>query len=287
MAKKKLNEKSFAQDYGFALSFLKSSPELYSLFKKAVSGTWAADKFVAQVKNTKWYKQHGEQYRTNLALQKTDPATWRAKYNGAVADVRDKAKGMGVTLSAGQLKTVTNNYLSLGYNDGQLSDLLSHYVRFSSATGKAGSDIQAMQQTAYRNGMKFNAHTYQAYAQAIARGDLTLEDFNKKTRQHAQSLAPGFADQLKAGMDLADVASPYVQSMAGLLEKNPADIDLFTPEIRKALSYKGEDGKMTSMSLTDFEQSVRNTPAWQKTKQAQNQTMAVAHQVLSDFGFSS
>jgi hypothetical protein len=283
----KLNEKDFAKDYGWALSFLKSDAELYKLFKKAVAGTWTADKFVAAVKTTKWFKKHGDAYRQNLALKTSNPGEYASKLNGVLADLHDKAGAMGATLSGAQYRTIASHYLDFGWNDSQLNDVLANYVRYSNARGQANTNIQAMQQSAWRNGVKVNSKGYEWWAQAIAEGSHTVDDFSKLMRKSAQSMAPGFADQLKAGMDLFDVASPYMQSMSTLLEKNPADIDLFTPQIRSALSHRGADGKLQSMTISEFEQGIRNTHDWMKTDQAQDQTMAVAHQVLNDWGLAN
>lgn len=283
----KLNEKQFAEDFGFALSFLKSSPELYKLFKKAVAGTWTSQKFVAAVQNTKWYKTHGDAYRKNLALQKTNPGEWKNNYNNAVAEVQDKARALGAHLTSAQLKKLTTNYLNFGWNDSMLNDAMSSYIRYSNATGQAQANISGMNQIAWRNGIKVSPSTVQKWARTIAEGDATLDDFTDTMRQQAMTLAPSYAQQLKAGMDLYDVASPYMQSMASTLEMNPADIDLFDPTIRQALSARDSKGKPTSKSLWDFEQGLRNDKRWLSTKNAQDQTAAVAHQVLSDFGFTN
>lgn len=50
-------------------------------------------------------------------------------------------------------------------------------------------------------------------------------------------------------MDVADLASPYMQSMGNILEVNPGELDLFNPTIRKALQATDDKGQPTSKPL--------------------------------------
>ena len=281
----KLNEKQLAEDYGFTLAFLKAAgPEVYNLFKKAVGGNWTADKFEASIRNTKWYKTHGETYRQQLALQSTDPATYQQNLNAQIATIRDKAAAMGTSFSDKQLANLADHAVKFAWDDSQLSDVMSKYITYSGAKGQAGANISSMQQTAWRNGVKLSGDTYRTWAQQVARGDSTVEDFQKYVRKQAASLAPTYADELNSGMDLYDIATPYMQSMASTLELNPADISLFDPTIRSALSGKGADGKPASKTLWQFENDLRQDPRWMKTQNAQDSMMSTAHRVLNDFG---
>lgn len=284
----KLSQSDYANDYGFQLAFLKSDPELYKLFQTAVDNAWDPQKFQAQLMQTKWYRTHGENYRQTVALQKSDPATYKARLSSLIAQIADKAGTMGATLSGAQMTHLAENSLLFGWNENQLNNSLATYVKYGSARGQANTNIAAMQQTAWRNGVKVSNATYQSWAQAIARGAMTVDDYQKYIRGMAASLAPAYADEMKqGGMDLYDIAQPYIQTMAQTLEMNPADIDLFDPTIRKALTAKGEDGKPTTTSLYDFEQTLRNDSRWTKTQGAQDAVMAIGHKVLQDFGIKN
>ena len=284
----KLDEKKLAEDYGFTLAFLKAAgPEVYDLFKKAVAGNWAGDKFEAAIRNTKWFKTHGETYRQQLALEKTDPGTYEQNINTQIAAIRDKAATLGASFNDKQLRNLADHAVKFGWNDSQLNDVMSKYVTYSSAKGQAGENITSMQQTAWRNGLKFSGDTYRTWTQQIARGDSTIKDFQAYVRKQAASLAPTYADELAGGMDLYDIATPYMQTMASTLELNPADITLFDPTIRAALSSKGQDGKPAGQSLWEFEQNIKQDPRYMKTQGAQDAVMSTARKVLSDFGLVS
>lgn len=290
MAKAKLNEQNFAEDYGFALSFLKSDKELYNVFKQAVAGSWQPAKFIAAVKNTKWYRTNGQSYRTNLALEKTDPGTFQERLAQKFAEIADLSKSLGSTGSGKIVSQLARNAVMFGWNDAQVRDALSSYIRISGgrATGQAGDVSQQLRQTAWRNGVRISDSFIQNYARQIAAGDLTLQDGQRQLRmKYGVTVAPQFAKQLSGGMDLYDMASPYIQSMATTLEMNPADIDLFDPTIRSALGSKGPDGKVSTKTLYEFEQQLREDPRYMKTKAAQDSVMSIGKKVLQDFGFQA
>lgn len=290
MAKAKLDEQNFAEDYGFALSFLKSDSELYGVFKQAVAGSWTPVRFVAAVKNTKWYKKYGESYRTNLALEKTDPATFQERLAQKFAEIADLSKSLGSTGSGKVVTQLARNAIMFNWNDSQIRQALSSYIRVTNGrgVGQAGDVSQQLRQTAWRNGVRISDSFIQYYAQQVAAGNLTLQDGQRQLRmKYGVAVAPEFAKQLSAGMDLYDIASPYIQSMATTLEMNPADIDLFNPTIRSALASPGPNGKASRKTLYEFEQQLREDPRYMKTKAAQDSVMSIGKKVLQDFGFQA
>jgi hypothetical protein len=281
--------KALAESYGYAYSFLKSDKSLWSTFQKAVKGNWPADHFAAAVKTTDWYKQNSETSRQFDYLKTTDPMTYKSQLQQTVAQIQDKASSLGASLSGSTLQRVAQNAMRYGWNDSQIQNTLAQYVKVSNGIykGTTGNDIETVQATAYKNGINLSKSTVNSWAQSIASGNTTAETLQRQVRQMAKSLAPGYAKELDSGMDLQDIVSPYIESKAKLLEENPADIDMFDKDIRSAVSGVTKDGKPASESLWQFEQKIRQSPAWLKTSNAQDSIMAVAHGVLQDFGFNA
>lgn len=281
--------KQLAEDYGYAYSFLKSDSSLWGKFLQAVKGNWTAQKFQAEVKNTNWYKKHSDTTRQFQYLRTTDPAEWNSQRAQTRAQIQDKAAAMGATLSGVTLWRIADNAMQYGWNDSQIQNTLSTYVKVTNGVyrGSVGNDIETVRATAYKNGINISPATINGWAKSIASGNITAESLERYVRQMAKSLAPGYAKELDAGIDLQDIVSPYIQSKAKLLEKNPADIDMFDPDIRKAVSGVTKDGKPASQSLWQFEQGIRAQPAWLKTQNAQDGVMAAGKKVLEDFGFQA
>lgn len=282
-----LSEQEMAENFGWALAVLRSDKSLYAVFKQAVKGNWAADRFAAAVKNTTWFKQNAEQVRAYQLLKATDPATLNARRGQLLAQMRDAARQMGAQPSEKTLRRISENALMYGWNDNQIRDTLSVYVRAVNGQyhGAAGNDAEAIRQTAWRNGVRLAPQTIQGWVKGISSGSQTVEFYQRRIRALAKSLAPGYAAELDGGMDLMDIAAPLVQAKSKLLEMNPADIDLFDDDIRSALSARTKDGKPATTSLWEFEQRMREKPQYWKTQGAQDQASAIGKKVLSDMGF--
>lgn len=284
----KLSASELASQYGWAMAFLKSDKTLYKVFQRAVKGQWEPTKFVAELKKSAWWKKNSETARQTAYLKATDPATYNARLSALKAQIHDAGAAMGAVMTMNQITRVATNALMFGWNDSQLRNTLAGYTRAVNGVyrGQAGADVDSLRQTAWRNGINLSSASLQSWAQNIAKGSSTVQYYQDAIRRQAKTLAPGFAQELDAGVDLYDVAGAYMQSKAKILELNPADIDLFDPDVRSALSAKDSSGKPTSKSLWQFEQDLRKNPKWLKTQNAQDQIMAVGHQVLRDFGFS-
>ena len=281
-----LSSEELAAQYGFALSFLKSDSSLWALFQQAVKENMTTEKFVAKLRNTPWYKKNGEAVRQYQLLKATDPASLAARRAALTAQIQDYAGQMGAVIPGKQLLSIVENTLMFNWNDAQLKNAMQGFVKAYNGVynGQAGSDVASLRQTAWRNGVNLSEATIQSMAQQIAKGTVTVGYYNQYIRNQAKSLAPGFAAELDGGMDLYDIAGPYIQAKAKILETNPADIDLFDDDIRGALSGSTKDGRPSSMTLWQFEQKMRQNPAWLRTQNAQDSVMGVASKVLKDMG---
>lgn len=283
----KLDRSELAQQYGFALAFLKSDKSLWSLFNDAVKNDWEPDKFVAKLKTTQWYKKNGESARQYELLKHTDRASWQQQLTALQSQIMDRASQLGAVVNGTTASRIAQNAMKFGWNDSQVQDTLSQYVRAVNGVygGSTGNSIDSIKSTAYRNGIRMSKATEQRWAEQLASGSQSAEWFQQHIRKLATSLAPGYADQLNAGLDLQDIVSPFVESKAKLLEMDPADIDLFDKDIRAAVSGTTKDGKPATKSLWQFEQDIRGSSAWLKTQNAQDSVMSTAKKVLADFGF--
>lgn len=282
-----LSAAELAEEYGFALAFLKGHKDVYAKFQAAVKGNWTQQKFVAELKGTKWWKQTANSVRQYQVLKANDPATLNARRQALVAQIRDSAATMGATISNKQLAKVAENALMFQWNDSQLRDTLASYTKAVHGIyhGQAATDTDALKQTAWRNGIHVSGVQVQSWAQEIAKGNTSVNFYQDYIRKQARAVAPSFAAELDSGMDLYDIAQPYIQAKAKLLQLNPADIDLFDHDVRGALSAKDDKGAPTSKSLWQFEQDMRNDSRYLKTDAARDQAYGIGHKVLTDMGF--
>lgn len=283
-----INEAELAQNYGFAMAVLNSDPELKGMFNKAVAETWTPDKFAAQLRGTKWYQTHSEQWRNAQILKASDPAS----YASNLAQTRQRIAMMGAEIGANlgsALDGLADQALTLGWDDNQLRATLSTYVQYTDGRmlGQAGQWDQQLRKQALDNGLTLSDSYYQNAVQATVAGRQTINDAMSALTNMAVSAYPHLAERLRAGETVATIADPYKQTMAALLEVNPDSIGMNDPSIKNALASKDKDGKPVLRTLYDFENDTRADPRWAKTKNAQDAAMSTTRKVLNDMGLVS
>lgn len=287
-----LSDDELASRYGYAVTFLRSIPEVYSIFKQAVSGQWTAEKFAGAFQGTQWYRTHGQAYRQAYEQQMDDPATWAENTRKQSSSIADNAAAMGVKLDAASLNKLVTDSLVNGWTDNDLKNHLGLLVQAVGNTGHYGGTAGDMEGDLRKMtsdyGQQVSDQTLLSVIRSISSGDSTENDYKAVVQKRAQDMYPGYNDELQRGMSLRDVADPYIESMAQTLELNPQQIELMDPTIQYAMMAKGApggDGKPQSFSMYDFQKKLRADPRWAKTKQAQDATSSAATKVLSDFGF--
>jgi hypothetical protein len=283
----RLDANELAETYGMSYAFFKSQPELMKLLKGAVAEQWAPAKFQAEVKNSSWWKKNSDTARQQQILQKTDPATYKASMEAARVAAQQMAVKAGAILTDKNLEKLAKNILWYGWEEGQVSNFLGQYIKFSAdhtLGGLAGQAAKAIKDEAYKNGVAVTEQSILNNAQYLVRGLTTMEQIQGSLREQSAGLYPAFAEQIKAGASIQDLAQPYVQVVAQELGLPETDINAFSPKVKAALNRANAKGQPEAMDLHDFTQLVRNDPAWRKTSAVADKAMNIGRQVLSDMG---
>jgi len=282
-----LSASELAEQYGWAQAVLNSDAELNRLFREAVKGQWSPERFTAKLRATNWYRKNSESWRQAETQRLTDPKTYQANIDNLMAEMRAQATAMGAQMSDDKLRWRAEQAYKLGWGQQQITTTLAAYVKAKDGVlqGAAGQTAEQLRQIAYANGVRYQDSWFVNAAKAVVGGQRTADDFVADIRNQAASAFPAFRDQIKAGLDVAEIASPYRQTMSALLELNDADVDLFDPRIRKALSYRDKDGTARAKSLWEFENEVRKDRRWLQTNNARESLMGTAQAVLDRWGF--
>lgn len=276
--------------FGWSQSVINSDPELKKLFALATKENWTTDHFIAKVRDTKWFKTHSDTYRQALILQKSDPATYKQNVSGMSNQIMSMATQMGVHgLTAKQLSQMAEQSVWFGWDSNTLRQHLVGMVgqtKTGDWTGDAAQSAEHFKQLAGQYGVAVSAATLNGWVKQAAVGGMNDDAVRMYLTKQAASRYPSLADRLNAGETTMDIANPYMQSYADILEVNPNSISLKDPMIQAALASKDDKGKPSTKTVWQFEQELRNDPRYMKTQQAQDKTMAVGHQVLRDMGFA-
>lgn len=287
-AKKGKTEQEWAEYYSWSYALLKSDPSLWRLFQNSIKGKWTKEKFVAELRNTSWFKKNGETARKTLALKYTDPETWRQRVRAIYTNVQALAGQMGVKASWQTYWDMAEKALMFGWDNAKLRASLSEYLKTGATGGEAGQAKTQLQQYAYQMGIRINDGTVDGWLKGILNGSKTIEDYKGYIQKQAISAFPTLADDIKGGLMVRDIASPYMQSMGNILEIDGDALDLYDPTIRKAMTSVNQDtGKPELKPLWQFEEELKKDPRWLKTNNARESMNGVAHGILKDWGFVS
>lgn len=288
-AEAKLSPEELASEYGFAYSFLQSVPELKTKFGQSVNETWSKDKFMAEIRDTKWWKENSATMRQAQMEKSTDPATYEANLAATKLQVQQLAAEMGAVIPPAKLGKIAAQAYATGLQEDGLRNILGNYVTFIKGTlrGEAGAYENSMKQYAYQQGVTLDDQTIKNQAALVGRKMATEADFKNQIVQQAISAFPGYKQQLEAGQTMADIANPYVQIMAQELDLNPSSIKLTDPLIKQALNGVDAQGKPTGLDQSSFLDRIRSDPRWGRTQNAQDKVMNVGLSVLKSMGLRS
>ena len=210
---------------------------------------------------------------------------------GAHAQAIGQAMGVGSGQGADFWRYFGDQAIQFGWSDDQLKQTLSKVLSANGNgqySGQAGVLQNQFKQMASDYGVAISDDTIGGWVKQGVLGGFSAENARAIVSAQAASRYPAFADRLQGGETMRQIADPYVQSQAKLLELNPQTISLQDNNVQQALSSVGPDGKPAAKSVWQFEQDLRKgDPRWATTQNAQDSASQTAHKILSDFGMVS
>lgn len=286
---KPLTAEELAAQYGWSIGFMNSHPDLKKIFDQAVKEGWTANKFMAEARDTGWFKNTSETARKAQVIEQTDPATWQAMLKAASTKLQLLATEVGAAIPDDKFKTFAENIIRTGMSDDEIRYTLGGYIKFmddGTLRGSTGMNASVLKQYAAQMGVDLSEEAVKNQAAMISQKLQTIEDSKSQIREQAKSAFPGYAEQIDGGITVAELAAPYQNVKAKELEL-PVDQSLDDPQIRQALNAVNQDGKPQGLPLWQFTDQVRSDPRWKQTQNAQSQMFGVGKKVLKDMGLTS
>lgn len=290
-----LEREELAAQYQSAVGLIYSVPEIQPIFEQAIAQGWTPDRFKAAVQNSEWYRSNNEYARMGWAKETAGGADWDATLQDARNAVRAAATAIGADVTEQELNALARRYVYEGWDQSTrralLNQALSQEISFLpddrgvvSMRGGAGELSSELRNLARANGVSFTDNWYLSAAKSVASGLTTAQDWERDVREQAASLFPVYSDKIRMGMNVYDLASPYINTMAQELELDPNQISLDDQYIRAALSGMNDQGDFAPMGLWDFQKKLRQDPRWENTAKAQNEVTSVTGRVMQMFG---
>ena len=289
--------KSFDANWGWINSLvgLDKTP------KGGKSLAWALDKIKTQkitdpnvaaniLNQTNWYKNHSQTATQNLSQEKTNPGIFNQKVDELKAELVKEAATKGFVVSDDELHNIARTAYVYGQaiNSATVINQLGEHKK-SMSGGTYQASVDGLKQSAYDMGVDhlMDSNFYSTAAAQIALGNQTSEFYTNMIKDNAKSHYVAIADKLDAGLSVRQVASPYINTMASILELNPNDISVNDTYVSKAITSLDEKNNPAMVPLWKFQQDLRQDPRWQKTENAKQQYDSVARKVLTDMGLVS
>jgi hypothetical protein len=202
----------------------------------------------------------------------------------AKESVKAYATDLGITIDDKQIASIANEYAAGGLSAEVVKSRIAQVGQIEYNKGAAATTVDSLKSTAAAYGIKYNDDFYRQATRSILDGSSTADTFAKQIKELAKSRYPSYAEQIDAGLTPDKIASPYMQTMASILELNPNDVSLNDPTISKALTSINAEGKPTAMPLWQFEQQLKQDPRWRYTNNAQQELMGTGTAILRKFG---
>jgi len=221
------------------------------------------------------------------ALNNPDVAASAQSLANIVRSVQRTATRYGISLSDAQAKNLAAQSIQQGWDAATLAEEVARKGRVAGVSGEAAKAIDDLREYANAYGIKYNDDWYANATKAVLEGRESLDTFQNTIRDIAKSRYGGFATQIDAGLTTKQAASPYIQSMASILELDPNAVNLDDPTIAKALTGVNEQGTPAVMPLWQFERELKKDSRWRYTKNAQEELLGTGMQVLRDLGFEA
>lgn len=292
------SQDEMAARYGWALSMLRSNPELSKLFDNAVAGNWDQNRFIASLRNTKWYKTRGEAQRQNEVLYRVDPAEYKRRALQKRAEIEDIYYQMyGQKPSAHVLTVMTNSAFAFGFSDAEIKNLVGSAANSAAMMkrglgGTLGEAERQIRSALEDYGLDFGEGWISRQLNYIATGRTDVTAIANYLKNGAIAKYGAYKGELEQGMTMRDIAEPFRQLMAKTLELSDKSISISDPSIQKALMFRapakgGKPGGPSQLPLWQFESQLKNDPRWLGTQNAQDSVMGAARKVLQDWGLAS
>lgn len=148
------------------------------------------------------------------------------------------------------------------------------------------STVTRLRAFAQANGLDLPEEYVAQQAGSIVAGQTSPDELEGKLRDtYVASAYPAWADQIKAGQNVSDLAAPYIGAMASTLGLPQSGVTVNDKVIQKALAAVDAKGNPAVMPMWQFKEQLKKDPRWQYTDQAWDEVGGLADGLLQRMGF--
>ena len=300
---KEKDKKAAAKEYlfnaGYMMNLINSDASMEIFYKRILkymdkndNQTPTAYTLNEMKKGIEWFdKFNADQEKARM--QQANPAT-KLDFERSVQLKRDtiqaSAQILGVTLEESFLDTLALDARLDNLTESEISERIRPFIvsavdEGAELSNRAGQAERELLQWSEANGLSLTGSSISSYVADIAQGKINLDDVKSSLRNtYIVGTYPAWKDQISMGQDIADIAAPYKQQMAALLEVDSSMINLDDTLLQRGLQGVGSDGKPGVVPMYDFKKMIRKDARWDKTENALAEYTSAGNNILTMFG---
>lgn len=272
---------------------VKGFPDAQMIFtaaeQAALAGSpWDSTKFQSEIQNTNWFKTTPAGQRQYLFIQVFDPASATRDANDMALKILNFSNTMGLHMTLQQGAQMADQAIIGNWDDSRIQQEIVGATKYSPGM-KLGAGTVSASQTQIQGlagdyGVSLAPQTAYSWASKIADGLATTQSFSEYAKQQAVLTHPYWQQQLDQGMTVRQLADPYIQNAAKLLEIDPSTVNLTDPKWNFATT--NDKGQQAPMSQSAWQTKIMQDPTygWDKTQNAKDSAIQVSNEIRTNFG---
>ena len=296
---KKTSPKAYLDNLGYAMDLINSDPSLQEWIRRVRKYMKKNDNQVPTAyalkglkEGIKWFDDF-DAYQEQARMEQADPARkldFERNIKLKSDEIRAAAQSQGVTLEDDFVNTLALDVRLNNLSQSEINERIRPFIVAAVDEGAelsnvAGEAERELLQWSEANGLSLTGSSISSYVADIAQGKINLDDVKSSLRDtYMAGSYPAWKDQIGIGQDIADIAAPYKQHMANLLELDVNTINLTDETLLKGLQGVDANGKPSVIPLYDFDRMIRKDPRWDKTENALKTYTDAGANILQMFG---
>lgn len=263
--------------------------------KDAFKSVEEANNFLSDLQSTDpwWLSFTVEERRRRL--QEVDPEK-QANFNESVESARQvlvaNARSYGFELDQTVLDDLARRSYLEGWGEEDVRSELRRLADESLAAnetneglrGALGNFAADLSAWSTRNGFEIDQQTADRMLSSVAFGEMTIDQVKDSLRkQYMVGAFPAWAEQINAGLDIYDLASPYRSVAQRMLGRT--DIAMNDPIMQQMMQVQDESGSWKARPLWEAEKFIRGTEEWQYSDDAYETYASAGERIGRMFGF--
>ena len=294
-----VEQRLFQQRYGKAYALISMDPELLRIALRGIRQGWKEEDFTRAYQNSKWFTDRNAKQRIVATFETSDPAEFRSVLDEVKEALRlSSIRASGTAASDADLEEDARELMTK-YYDGNLNSVLLQVDKFANRAYVGNGAVRFGGEAATRD-MEIRNYARQmgydvesevgTYVDQIFAGEDTLENVQAKIRDEAIKYYPQFADRIKAGATVEEIAFPYRRMLGDMLELDQEQVDIIgdkgsiDPLMARAMFATDDKGNPKTMGLWEFRKAIKQDERWQFTQNAQSEYASMARDLMRMFG---